>query len=289
MPSRVWFITGASSGFGSLLAQKALSKGEKVVATLRKPQAISDWAAEYNKEQLLVLKVDVSKEEDVTAAFVAAKNTFGRIDVVFNNAGYAVLGEVEGTSEEVARPLFEVNFWGAVNVAKQAISFFRDVNSPSGGILLNVSSMFGVYSPPAAGFYAASKFALEAVIDALAKELDPAWNIKVCLFCPGWFKTDMMTGANAVVTDVHPAYRENDSLSSIQTRSQAEGLARGDSSLLGDANKLVNKFYQISQLEDPPYRVAFGEDAKQCFHAKSMELKSNLENGEEWSKDLTYV
>ncbi|KAJ7116017.1 hypothetical protein C8R44DRAFT_220076 [Mycena epipterygia] len=305
MTSRVWFITGASSGFGLLMAEKALANGEKVVATLRKPEVIASLAAQYTKEQLLVLKLDVTKVDEITAAFAAAKAAFGRIDVVFNNAGYGIIAEIEGTSDDKARDLFEVNFWGAVNVTKQAIAFLRDVNKPAGGLLINMSSMFGIDAPPGAGFYAATKFAMEAVSDSLAKELDPAWNIKVMLFCPGWFKTNM-TVVNAIVEDVHPAYAGNENLGSIQVcinspfrvpfkhltriqvRKMSVGLIKGDSPMLQDAGKLIAKFWDLSKLEKPPYRVAFGEDAKGAFTAKWTSLKSDLEASEEWSKDLAY-
>ncbi|KAJ7281489.1 NAD-P-binding protein [Mycena rebaudengoi] len=277
--SRVWFITGASS--------KALASGEKVVATLRKPEVIASLAEQYGKDKLIVLKVDVKKEEDITAAFTAAKEAFGRIDVVFNNAGYGVIG-IEGTSDKNARDLFEVNFWGSVKVTQQAVAFMRDVNQPQGGLLINMSSMFGIDAPPAAGFYAATfQVALDAVTDSIHKELDPAWNIKVIVFCPGWFKTNM-TLVNAVVEDPHPAYASNPALGSMQVRKFSEGLIRGDSPALQDADKLINKFWDICKLENPPYRLAFGDDAKACFQARWTALKGDLEASEEWSKDLTF-
>ncbi|KAJ7446681.1 NAD-P-binding protein [Mycena latifolia] len=276
---RVWFITGASSGFGLLMAEKALANGEKVVATLRKPEVISSLTAQYTKDRLLVLKVDVTKVDEITAAFAAAKEAFGRIDVVFNNAGYGIIAEIEGTSDDKARNQFEVNFWGAVNVAKQAVAFFRDVNKPMGGLLINMSSMFGIDAPPGAGFYAATKFAFEAVSDALAKELDPAWNIKVCVVCPA----ANMTVVNAVVEDVHPAYAGNENLGSIQVRKMAVGLIKGDSPLLQDASKLINKFWDLSKLEKPPYRLAFGEDAKGCFQAKWTALKGFIAASERFN------
>ncbi|KAJ7091385.1 hypothetical protein B0H15DRAFT_906389 [Mycena belliarum] len=287
MTSRVWFITGASSGFGLLMAEKALANGEKVVATLRKPEVIASLAAQYTKDRLLVLKVDVTKVDEITAAFDAAKKAFGRIDVVFNNAGYGIIGEIEGTSDANGRNLFEVNFWGAVNVAKQSIAFFREVNKPAGGLLMNMSSMFGIDAPPGAGFYAATKFAFEAVSDSLVKELDPAWNIKVMVICPGWFKTNM-TVVNAVLEDPHPAYAKNENLASMQVRKLAVGLIRGDSPVLQDPSKLIVKFWELSKLEKPPYRIAFGEDAKAAFQAKWTALKADLEASQEWSKDLTY-
>ncbi|KAF8216494.1 hypothetical protein K438DRAFT_1953427 [Mycena galopus ATCC 62051] len=146
MTSRVWLITGASSGFGLFMTEKALENGERVVATLRKPEVLSDLTKKYDelekktqKKQLLVLKLDVTIKEEVAAAFVTAKQTFGRIDVVFNNAGYGIISEVEGIREDNARNLFEVNFWGSFNVMKQALEYFRQ-NDPIGGLLINMSS-----------------------------------------------------------------------------------------------------------------------------------------------------
>ncbi|KAJ6493529.1 hypothetical protein C8R47DRAFT_1118517 [Mycena vitilis] len=290
MAPRVWFITGASSGFGLYMAEKALANGEKVVATLRKPEVISDLAAQYpetgDKQRLLVLKLDVTQADKIPLAFAEAKKTFGRIDVVFNNAGYGIISEVEGCTDANARALFEVNFWGAFNVTKEALKYFRS-NDPIGGLLINMSSMFGVDAPPGAGFYAATKFALDAVTDSLIKELDPEWKIKVTIFCPGWFKTNMTT-VNAVLEPVHPEYKGKDHLGSMQVRNLSVGLVDGTSPLLQDARKLIDRFWDISKLETPPYRVAFGEDAKGAFTARHTALKANLEASEEWSKDLAY-
>ncbi|KAJ7620480.1 hypothetical protein DFH06DRAFT_1010695, partial [Mycena polygramma] len=171
-------------------------------------------------------------------------------DVVFNNAGYGIISEVEGISEANARSLFEVNFWGAFNVTKEALKYFRS-NVPIDGLLINVSSMFGVDAPPGAGFYAATKFALDAVTDSLVKELDPDWKIKVSCFSShcriSWrrvitghdllpwlvqkcvfitipsldnpnqlFCAANMTTVNAIVEDVHPEYKGKDKLGSIQ-------------------------------------------------------------------------
>ncbi|KAJ7695775.1 NAD(P)-binding protein [Mycena rosella] len=287
MAPRIWFITGASSGFGLLMAKKALENGDKVVATLRQPEAISDFAAKYDKERLIVVRLDVTRREEIAAAFTAAKEAFGRIDIVFNNAGFGILGEIESTTEEVARSLFEVNFWGAMNVARQAVSFFREENTPSGGLLINMSSMFGIDAPPAAGFYAAALATLEAATDSLAKELDPAWNIKVVLVCPGWYKTELVYKVKP--EDIHPAYVGKDALASIQMRKIAAELFTGRSPLLGDPAKLIDKFYELSKLENPPYRLAFGDDAKQCFQNKWTALKSDLESSEEWSKGLKFT
>ena len=112
-----------------------LRNGDIAVATLREPEALSDLTAKW-ADRLLTVKLDVTKPEEISAAFAKAKEAFSRIDVVFNNACRGVLSEVEGTPDRAARDLFEVNFWGAANVSREAIKFFREVNQPAGGHLL---------------------------------------------------------------------------------------------------------------------------------------------------------
>lgn len=151
-------VTGSSSGLGKCLVEYVLDKGHIVVATLRKPEDLSDLKAKYPSEQLLILKLDVSKSDDVIAAFDAVKQVFGRLDVVVNNAGYGIIGEIENTTEDAARTMFDVNFWGAVNISKTAVKFFRDTNKPGvGGRLINVTSMAGIHPFPVTGLYSASK------------------------------------------------------------------------------------------------------------------------------------
>ena len=153
-------MVGSSSGFGREAVELALSKGDKVVATLRKPDAIKDLQEKYPADRLVVVKADVTNKQDVADAFQKAVHAFGRVDVVFNNAGYSVVTEIESTPDDAARNLFETNFWGAVNVSKEAVRVFRDVNKPSGGRLLTMSSFVGVTIMPSAGFYTASKFGM---------------------------------------------------------------------------------------------------------------------------------
>lgn len=139
------------------MTELALAKGDIVVATLRKPEAISDLAAKYTSKQLLVLKLDVTKPAEITAAFDEAVKAYGHIDIVYNNAGYSVLGEVEATTEQIARSVFDANFFGAVNVTKEAVRVFRDVNKPQGGRLMQMSSAAVHFDPAAVSFYAATK------------------------------------------------------------------------------------------------------------------------------------
>lgn len=139
------------------MAELALKKGDKVVATLRKPEMLADLVAQYPKDKLLILKVDVTKPSDIDAAFAHTKETFGRVDVVYNNAGRAIFAEAEGTPDSVAQDLFEVNFWGAVHVTQAAVKFMREVNPPgAGGVIFQFSSVVAYHHLPTFGFYAAT-------------------------------------------------------------------------------------------------------------------------------------
>ncbi len=148
-------VTGASAGFGLGMTEHVLAQGHIAVATLRKPEVLSHLTDRYPPSRLLVLKVDVSKPEDITAAFAAVKSAFGRLDFVFNNAGYQVIGEIE-TEEEKARKMFDVNFWGAAKVLTESVKFMRDVNHPRGGTVVTVSAMVGSTGFPGIGYYGAS-------------------------------------------------------------------------------------------------------------------------------------
>lgn len=149
-------VTGASTGFGRSVTELMLQKGDNVVATLRQPSMLDDLVALYSKDRLLILPLDVTVPSDITTAFVKARETFGSIDVVFNNAGIAIIGEAEGMPDDHAKRLFDTNFWGAANVTKEAVATFRDFNKPPGGRLLQISSRTALKAAPGAVHYAAT-------------------------------------------------------------------------------------------------------------------------------------
>lgn len=140
------------------MCRLALAKGDKVVATLRRPSDIDEFASKYSPDVLYVTKVDVTRPEEVIRAFCDAKDRFGRVDVVFNNAASAVVGEIEMVPDADARHLMEVCLWGAIAVSKEAVRFFREDNpSGAGGLLLYNSSMYGYFPVPSVGYYVAAK------------------------------------------------------------------------------------------------------------------------------------
>ncbi|KAL1946153.1 hypothetical protein VTO73DRAFT_15280 [Trametes versicolor] len=184
MPStRVWLITGASSGFGRNLCDIVLKNGDIVVAAARRTHMLDDLVAQYSHSRVLAVKRDVIQPQSVSETFARAKDAFGRIDV-----------------DADARALFDTNFWGAVSVTREAVKFFRESNRPgAGGRLLQMTSVYGIAGVPCSAFYSASKHALEGFTKSIVKELVPAWNIKITLLEPGSFQTEinMMVDATA--------------------------------------------------------------------------------------------
>lgn len=141
------------------MAEVALAEGDKVVATSRTTAALESLKTQYPPDQLLVLALDVTQPSEITKAFAQAKTVFGRVDVVFNNAGFGLVAEVEGTPDASAHKLFDTNFWGSANVSREAVRFFREENRPGEGGRLVVNSSLGGISPITSnGYYTASKF-----------------------------------------------------------------------------------------------------------------------------------
>lgn len=277
---KVWFVTGSSSGFGLAVTELALQRGDKVVATLRKPIVLAELASKY-PDTLLLLELDVTQPEEVKSTFATARERFGRIDVVLSNAGYGVISEIEGTSQKNARGLFETNFWGASYVCREAVRFFREENQPVGGRLVQVSSVSGIASSPGSAWYCASKFAIEALAEALAVEVSPNWNIKVTIVEPGPFRTNCPT-TNMVTEPIHPAYNDP-VLPSMQLRNV---MSNTDTAFTGDPTKLAEAIYKLVYLEDPPLRLPLHNIAVKTLKEKGRHLIDTADTWASWSEDM---
>ncbi|KAJ7207162.1 hypothetical protein GGX14DRAFT_535383 [Mycena pura] len=283
---RVWLVTGASSGLGRALTEAALKNNEIVVAVCRKPADLDALAAAH-PGRLLVVKCDVTKPDDVVAAFANALERFGRVDVVLNSAGTATLGEIEATPDAEARALFEVNFWGALAVSREAVRVFRDLNpTGAGGRLLNVSSGNGFVGMPLLGIYSARsptqavRAAVEGFTESLRLELNPAWNIKVSLIAPGAFKTGIHTKRTTHFPA--PAAYSSDGLPSQVLRK----LFKDDSFVRGDPDLAAEAIFKFSMLESPPVRWVMGKDAIRGVRAKIEEVSTETNAFESWSDNL---
>ncbi|CAL1713830.1 unnamed protein product [Somion occarium] len=279
---KIWLITGASSGFGRYMTEIVLAKGDIAVPTARDLQNLTDLKSRYSADRLLPLKLDVTKSEEITAAFDKVKEVFGRLDFVFNNAGCMAIAEVEGNPDDVARGMFEVNFWGAANISRAAVKFFREVNAPGvGGRLFSISGGLGLFSFPTVGYYCATKHALEGLTEAMAKELDPEWNIKIVIIEPGVFRTNI-TSTSLIKIPPHPAYAKPTNPSTF-VRSLFEPSAESHGS---DAAKACEKFYDLAQLPDPPLRFPVGKDVFGRIRTQLKSIADDAEKYESWSEGL---
>ncbi len=243
--SRVWLITGCSTGFGRHLAEAALNQGDRVIVTARNLGQIEDLG-EKHPDSAVAFPLDVRDKGSIRDAINAGLVAFRRIDVVVNNAGYALMGALEELSEQQIRDQFETNFFGVLNVTRAVLPLLRKQGS---GHILNVSSVGGRLTVPSLGLYHASKFALEGLSEELAQELKPL-GIKVTLLEPGGFVTDFW-GRSLVVADPMPEY---DFL-----RKQMAKYSAG--SLRGDPSIGVKAILRVVELPEPPLRLAIGPNA----------------------------
>jgi NAD(P)-dependent dehydrogenase (short-subunit alcohol dehydrogenase family) len=186
-PTRVWFITGASTGFGRILAEQALAQGDHVIATARQPEQLAALL-EQHPGQVLTLALDVTRPASIDAAVAASLDRFGKVDVLVNNAGYGLAGAIEEASEAEFMPVFETNVFGLIRVTRAFLPQFRKQRS---GNIVNLSSIGGLIGSPGWGYYNASKFAVNGFSEALAAELEPL-GIHVTIVEPGPFRTDFL-------------------------------------------------------------------------------------------------
>ncbi|KAJ3544826.1 hypothetical protein NM688_g5697 [Phlebia brevispora] len=275
--TRIWFITGTSTGIGRALTESVLAAGEIVVAAVRKPAALEELQSRYPDPKLVVCQADVANADQINRAFETIKERFGRLDVVVNNAGYSTCCEMEGIPDDAARQQLEINFWGPVNICRQAVKFFRDVNPKGrGGRIVNVSSAGGYSTNPCFSFYCASKFALEGFTQALNQEMVPEWNIKAVLIEPGGIETNIKD--NLVFFPTPPAYKDP------STPSQAFVNWALKAPLLGLPDRVAKVIMRIVDEPEPPLRLPLGTDA---WYAVTRMATQTLKDSEKW-EDLIH-
>jgi len=240
---KVWFITGASRGFGREWSIAALERGDRVAASARDTSTLDDLVSKYG-DALLPLQLDVTDREADRAAVAQAHDHFGRLDVVVNNAGYGHFGMVEELSEDELRGQLETNLFGAVWVTQAALPYLREQGS---GHIIQVSSIGGISAFPGIGAYHASKWALEGISQSLAQEVAPL-GIHVTLVEPGGFSTDW-SGPSAKHSEQNPAYEQ----------AREAGRARRGGQTPGDPQASARALLKVVDAEQPPLRVFFGE------------------------------
>ena len=263
--SKVWFITGAGRGFGKQFARVALDRGDRVAATARDTSALGDLVGTYS-DRVLPISLDVTDRSAVFTAVERAREEFGRLDVVVNNAGYGLFGTVEELTPELLRDQFEVNVFGVLNVTQAVLPILRDQRA---GHIVQISSIGGVVAFPNLGGYHASKWALEGLSDSLSQEV-AEFGIHVTLVEPGSFATDW-AGNSSVTAPPQPQY------DAFRTRA-AERRANTPTTSVGDPAAAANALLEIVDAQQPPLRVLFGTPAAQIAPAVYQARLTEWEN-----------
>jgi NADP-dependent 3-hydroxy acid dehydrogenase YdfG len=261
---KVWFITGASSGFGLALAQEVLAKGDRVVATARKPEVLKDLIEKY-PETARTVQLDVTNLQDVKSSIETAIKEFGRIDVLVNNAGYALVGAIEEANNEQVKQQFDTNVFGVVNVIREALPILREQKS---GHIVNIGSLVGFSAFPSFGYYSATKFALEGLSEALAAEVAPH-GIKTTIVEPGPFYTGFSSRAvtlgENILSDVYPS-----------TDELLNNFSKFDGPEAGDPRKAVRIIIEAVESTNPPFRLPLGLFAFEAIEGKLEQVKQEI-------------
>ena len=241
--TKVWFITGTSRGFGRVWADAALKRGDKVAATARNLKSIADLKEKYG-DNVLTLELDVTKPEQVKAAVQQAHAHFGKLDIVFNNAGYSLVGTIEEASADDIRAMYETNILGPVAVIQAALPLLR---AQGYGHILGTSSNLGHVTLPVIGYYCSSKWAFEAIHESLALEIKD-FGIKVTIIEPGAYATEFGSPDSlkfAAGMDVYEEFKN-------QFFGTLRGLERGDPEATPEA------LFKVIDAENPPLRFNLG-------------------------------
>jgi len=269
--SKVWFITGASSGFGLCLTQELLAAGYRVCGTQRLPDRMADLRAQY-PDTLITPEVDVTKPEQTQAAVSETLAKWGRIDVLANNAGYGQGGMIEDTPMDEVRAVFETNVFGALETLRAVLPTMR---AQKGGVILNISSIAGLVAYRGSGFYAATKHALEAINESLSIEV-AGWGIKVVAVEPGPFRTDFAGRSYKWPSSRMPEY---DALYKVAF----DIYEKMDGKQAGDPVLAARLMIEVAEHPEPPLRLPMGEFA---YDETELYVQAIMTDRENWREKL---
>ncbi|MDZ8082267.1 MAG: oxidoreductase [Nostoc sp. DcaGUA01] len=263
---KVWFVTGASKGFGLEITKAALALGDQVVATVRsKPEQLA--ANLHNHPDMCIVQMDVTEEDQVQEAVKQGIARFGRLDVLVNNAGFGMVTAIEEASDAEARKVYDTNVFGLLNVTRAVLPYLRQQKS---GRIINISSLFGYDVVPGWGLYGSTKFAVEGISKGLAVELAPL-GIHVTVVAPGLFTTDFLsvqsyTATETIITD----YQETVG----QMRTDADAL-HGQQP--GDPRKFAQVIIQLANTERPPLHLPVGKDTIAMYQSNAAKMAQEIE------------
>jgi len=261
---RVWFITGAARGFGALIAKAALSEGDAVVATARNPDAIVKRLG--ISPGLLPFKMDVTDPEQIHTAVKAAVATYGRIDVLVNNAGFGLLGALEESATTDIRRMYDTNVFGLLSMTQAVLPQMRRQRA---GHIINLSSIGGYRAAAGFGAYCSTKFAVEGLSEALHDELKPM-GINVTVVEPGYFRTDFLDTSSLIKAD-----------HIIDDYDQTAGAVRRVAATLnhsqpGDPQRLAIAMIKLVEAESPPLRLPMGTDTLAAIAQKNAAVEREM-------------
>lgn len=264
----VWLITGCSTGFGRELARLILARGWRAVVTARDPSTAADIAVGY-ESQALVLALDVTKAAQIADVVAETQRRFGRIDVLVNNAGYGYLAAIEEGEDEAVRAMFEANVFGLIDMTKAVLPIMRAQGS---GLIVNVSSIGGLTSFAATGYYHGSKYAVEGISESLAIEVKPL-GIDVMIVEPGPFRTNWAGPSikqSATRIDAYAA-------TAGERRKQTE--ARSGTQA-GDPVRAAQAIIDVALSDAPPLRLLLGKAALDLARKKLAMMKNDFDTWE---------
>ncbi|OCR25914.1 short-chain dehydrogenase [Pseudomonas syringae] len=265
--NKTWLVTGSSSGIGRALVEQLLQRGERVAATLRKTEALSDLKARYG-EQLWLAALDVNDPVAVRDVMRQAFSKLGRIDVVVSNAGYALFGAAEEVSDEQINQQLQTNLIGSMQVIRACLPYLRE---QGGGRILQVSSEGGQLAYPNFSIYHASKWAIEGFVESVAQEVAP-FGIEFTLVEPGPTRTNF--GAALVSPPVMDVYEQT------PAGEVRRAITSGAFPLNGDPLKMANAMIEAANAQPAPKRLLLGSDAYDRVHTTLTERLHQLEQQE---------
>jgi NAD(P)-dependent dehydrogenase (short-subunit alcohol dehydrogenase family) len=274
---KVWLITGCSTGFGRALAEAVLKKGDYLLATAREPEQLRALIEHY-PETAKPVRLDVTSPQDIQAAIDTAIATFGRIDVLINNAGHGLIAALEEVSDDETHQFFETNFFGALRLMRTVLPVMRQQGS---GHIVNMSSTAGLVGFAGSSLYCGAKFALEGTSEALAKEVE-SFGIKVTLIEPGAFRTDFNGRSLAAAEQSIDAYAPV-SGASLQWFKEMDGKQPGNPRLAAQA------IIQAVESPRPPMRLALGTDAMSLIQEKLEWVKTDLDAWQQVAVSTDYT
>jgi len=264
--TKVWFITGCSTGFGRALALEALAQGYKVAVASRNTDDIKDIVDQY-PDTALAVKLDVTIPAQIKAAVSLTIEKFGQIDVLVNNAGIGYFASVEESEEAEIRKMFEINVFGLASMTQQVLPYMR---SRKTGHILNIASIGGLRSFPGVGFYNATKYAVDGLSESLYKELAPL-GIHVTIIAPSGFRTDW---AGRSAKD-GPQHIEDYQSTAWKNMGDIRGYSGAQP---GDPIRAAKAMIQVTETENPPLRLLLGAAALKGARIKLEELKNDFDN-----------